>query len=750
MRRILVLLALCPAAAALAGECARDATADWMSGDALAAQVRPGDCAEVEQTPPDFSWPDIGTDARFRDARYELTLTYPDGRKKTLAAPQNYLNWNEVLPAGEYSWQVKAASARGTQESRARKFSVSEKSKPFLVPDMKALSAALAAKPHPRGLPEAAALKKMAAQRGAGLAALLREVDGKTRNPLPREPDHPNPGTNDASVFDEVKRTLNSLQAYALTGGDKYYADALRRVRNLAAWDPKGKTAFSERGMDRSARFMTFTLALGYDWLHPRLDAATKNQLGAVLKARMAQMYDELVGERSRIAARPRDSHGIQTSIMLGAMLPLVAGDIAEADGWMARTLPLALNLISPWAGEEGGFANGSAYSVWGMGDTLLYFYVLRWATGIDAAQKPWVRNWGRYMAYFDPPGSPARLFGDGHEQPMLNEMRARYGKGYAGFAPSPLAQWWASRLSGEDASRAEYLLSPLGSEKKSSLPEGTANSLYLPSTGWVAMHSSLADDARTSVYFKSSPPPFGAFNHSHADQNGFVVNAGGQRLAIESGYYDSYKSPHWINWLHQTRSKNAITYDGGKGQLFFEQGEKMVYGGITRYSGAPDYDIVTGDATRAYGGAVTAALRTLVYLRPDVLLVYDKLASGTPRRWEWNIHALDKMEPGEKKPGEKSVTIRNGGQSLCVDMLAAPPLEFSQTNEWTAPPRSGAEQWHGKFATQPLPAAQFIALLRIGCKDVSAEVASGAGGWKLTVGQKHITISESGEASVR
>jgi hypothetical protein len=348
-------------------------------------------------------------------------------------------------------------------------------------------------------------------------------------------------------------------------------------------------------------------------------------------------------------------------------------------------------------------------------------------------------------MAYFDPPGSPARLFGDGHEQAMLNEHRARYGKGYASFAPSPLAQWWASRLSGEDASRAEYLLSPLGSEKKVSLPQDAPNSLYLPSTGWVAMHSSLADDGRTSVYFKSAPPPFGAFNHSHADQNGFVLNAGGQRLAIESGYYDAYKSPHWMKWLHQTRSKNAITYDGGKGQLFFEQDDKEGYGGVTRFASAPGYDIVSGDATRAYGGAVTAALRTLVYLRPDVVVVYDRLASNTPRQWEWNIHALNRME-GE---GNR-IIIKNGGQSLCVDMLAGPPLTFTQTNEWTAPPRSGAEQWHGRFATQPLPAAQFIALLRIGCKEVNSQAVAAAGGWKLTVGQKTIAISESGEASVQ
>jgi len=380
------------------------------------------------------------------------------------------------------------------------------------------------------------------------------------------------------------------------------------------------------------------------------------------------------------------------------------------------------------------------------MGDTLLYFYVLRWSSGIDAAQKPWVRNWGRYMAYFDPPGSPVRLFGDGHEQAMLDEHRARYGKGYAGFAPSPLTQWWASRLSGEDASRAEFLMAPLSSLEKISLPKKIENSLYLPSIGWAAMHSSLADDERTSVYFKSAPPPFGAFNHSHADQNSFVINAGGQRLAIESGYYDAYKSPHWMKWLHQTRSKNAITYDGGKGQLFFEQDNKAAYGGVTRFAAAADHDIVSGDATQAYGGAVTAALRTLVYVRSsNVVVVYDRLKSDTARRWEWNIHALNKMEGGEQ-----TIRIRNGGQSLCVDRLGGTPAAFSQTNQWTEAPRKGEEQWHGRWTSEPLPAAEFVVVMRIGCKDVDPQVSRSDGGWKLRVAGKSIAINAVGEAAVQ
>jgi heparinase II/III-like protein/uncharacterized protein DUF4962 len=703
---------------------------DWMTvKEPLAQAIRPADCAVVQQTPPDFSWPESAS-----GARYELTLAYPDGRKRTLSAPLNYLNWDEALPPGTYAWQVKANG----EASRARRFTVDATALPFVVPPTEELLRRVKAKPRPRSLPDAATLRAMSAQRAGALAQLRREVDGKLRNPLPSEPNTGSTGANDARVFDEAKRTLNSLQAYTLLRDDKYYEDAVRRLRNMASWDPSGRTSFNAPGMDRSARFLTWMLVIGYDWLQPRLDAGTKSQLLATLRVRLGQMYGDVAGARPRIARQPRDSHGINALSMLAVMSVIVAGDIAEADSWVAGTLPLALNLMSPWAGEESGFANGSAYGTWAMGDTLLYWYALRHATGIDVAQKAWMRNWGRFMAYFDPPGSPARLFGDGHESSMFDEHKARYGKGYAHFAPTPLARWWASRITGEDAMRAEYLLSPPAPfSGPQPLPAGTPNSLYLPSTGWVAMHSALADEKRVSLYFKSAPPPYGAFNHSHADNNSFVVNAGGQRLAIESGYYDSYKSAHWRNWLHQTRAKNAITYDGGKGQLYFEQDNKMGYGAITRYGTDGDAELVTGDATQAYGGALKQALRTMVYLRPNLIVVYDKLASATPRQWEWNIHALNKIDVAS----DRKIRIANNGQSLCVEMLAAPEMRFTQSDEWSAPPARGAPQWHGRFSTQPLAAAEFIALLNVGCTDVAVRTTKDGAAWRLTVDKKEIRL---------
>jgi hypothetical protein len=343
-------------------------------------------------------------------------------------------------------------------------------------------------------------------------------------------------------------------------------------------------------------------------------------------------------------------------------------------------------------------------------------------------------------MAYFTPIGTPAQVFGDGFEM-NLTENRARFGKGHTYFTPTPLGRWHASKLSGEDQTRLEYLMAPPADFTTASFPAGTPNTLVLPTIGQVAMHSDLSNPARTSVYFKSSPPPYGAFNHSHADQNSFLVNSGGQRLAIETGYYDGYRTPHWLEWYHQTRAKNAITYDGGKGQAFYEQGGTMGYGALTRYASGSDYEIVTGDATQAYGGALTRAERSMVYLRPNLILVYDNLASAVGRQWEWNIHSVNAMNVVS---GSK-VSIENSGQTLCVDVLNGPPRRFDQTDRFTADP-SGTypRQWHGKFySTELLPATEFIVLLNVGCTTTTTSATKTNGVWTVTVNDKTVQISD-------
>ena len=768
---------------------------DWMADillnrqsslyDPGAAAVRPGDGQRVQQNPPDFSWPHLsGT------ARYEVTLTYPDSQTKTLSASRNWINWDEVLPPGNYSWQVQA----GTQSSNVRKFTVSADSVPFIVPDVASVINQLLAKPHPRGLPDPITLAQMAGQRAGALVNLRGRVNSNLNESLP-------PAGAQGEGVQYGNKALWSLMAYVYDRTDTYGEDAKRRVLNLASWDPRGPTALD----DQESINFAWVLTLGYDWLGPVLTQAEKDRILPNLSTRIGDLYGWVTGANGwppdspavppPLWLSPRDSHRNTLLPMVAVMSALLVGDLPEANTWVKDLLPFALNVLSPWSGEEAGNANGTAYGMWEVGAQLSTWYALRWATCgsrqtcVDLAQKAWVRNYEGFLAYFVPPtfaasidvhdarrsdpGTPIGLFGDGFAETQLFEERSRFGKGYTNFAPSALGCWYASRLTGEDSTRIEYLMSPPNTCASTAFPTGTSNSLYLPSIGWLAMHSDLADLDRTSVYFKSSPPPFGAYNHQSADQNAFVINSGGQRLAIESGYYGGqggdYNSNQWQWWVKRTKSKNAITFDGGQGQIAFEhqpnpyQLTNVHYGSITQRQSTADYDIVTGDATDAYNGALTKAVRSLVYLRPGTILVYDNLGSSTARTWEWNIHALN---PFIVIDGSR-IQITSGTQSLCADILAGPDRQFTPINapdydSWgrsnepvnyvSAAPSdpNAATQYHGKFVSaQPSTTAEIIALLRVGCIATAASATKTDGTWTVQIGDRTVTIDANGTVGV-
>lgn len=723
-----------PAVAQTNAGCTPVTGSDWMTAaNPLAQAIRPRDCATVEQSPPDFRWPEASS-----SASYSLTLIYPDGHARTLPATQNWRNWDETLPAGTYSWRVTYSGGTSLQ----RKFTVASNARPFLVPPPATLISTITAKPHPRSLPDATTLATMKSQRQTLISALLTDVNSRLTAALPSA----GSGANDA--FNYSKYALSSLQACVFTGQDSYCNDAIRRVANLASWDPSGATSYTAAGVDMAARYLTWTVATGYDWLYPRLNSTQRSQLLTNIRTRNGAMYNDVIGSRSRLATTPRDSHGNQTLSFVADIAALVLGDLSDANTWATNSLPLALNAVSPWGDDEGGFANANTQGIWDMGETLPVWVQLRYMTGVDLAQKAWVRNWSRWLTYFTPPGMPGgtTVFGDGFEMNEL-EHQARYGKGYIYFAPSPLGRWHASQLSGETA-RIEYLMAPPADfTGVQPFPAGTPNALALTAIGQVAMHSDLSSAGRTSIYFKSSPPPYGAFNHSHADQNGFVINAGGQRLAIESGYYDGYKTAHWLNWYHTTQAKNAITYDGGVGQLFYEKDGKMGYGKLTGFTTTSGYDIVTGDATQAYGGALTKAVRSMVYLRPNLIVVYDNLASATARQWEWNIHSLNQMAVASNT----QVMIQNGTQKLCITQLAGPAVNFSQTSQFSTAPTSGAQQWHGRFtSTTRLAATEFVTLLNVGCTTTTASARKATDGtWTIPVGDRTVSIGATGGISV-
>ncbi len=128
-----------------------------------------------------------------------------------------------------------------------------------------------------------------------------------------------------------------------------------------------------------------------------------------------------------------------------------------------------------------------------------------------------------------------------------------------------------------------------------------------------------------------------GPSNHEHADRNSVIFKAFGERLfhdPFHAAY--SYTQPHWL--LRQTEAHTAVLI-GGKGHQYHDGHEgtnsSWAEAKILAYRPGNGHLVVTSAATEAYrlvNKDVTLVTRTVVFLKPDVLLLCDRVRlSGTP-----------------------------------------------------------------------------------------------------------------------
>ncbi|HZM33728.1 MAG TPA: hypothetical protein VFC18_04470 [Burkholderiales bacterium] len=106
-------------------------------------------------------------------------------------------------------------------------------------------------------------------------AALMREVETRCGGTLlPAQ-----------HATEEARRTIAAMRAYAGTGNESYYREALRRALHIAAFDTRDSSA-------RDSRNIAWALALAHHWLSPRLDEAHKQALLEPLRARVRQWLE--------------------------------------------------------------------------------------------------------------------------------------------------------------------------------------------------------------------------------------------------------------------------------------------------------------------------------------------------------------------------------------------------------------------------------------------------------------------------
>jgi hypothetical protein len=729
------------------------AAADWVqSPNPLVISAAPKNYLTQVANPPVFTWPRHTSNP----ASYVLEISNDTAVYKTFTVTRNWLFPTDKLPNGAYNWRVRPSNDV-TGWSDRRNFNIDANARDFLVSDDAALRAKIVAKPRPRSVQSTMPVyanwsAAMKTERGTALSRMRAEVDWQmARIALPHDSNWPLSTAvvtaasvvQSAAVRTSIYANGRQLQAaallYRLTGEQKYLNETIIRADAFANLSVTGPTSYVNQ--DQGTRVIALSLAKTVDLLTDGLDATRRARYLSIIDQRTTDMYLDLAGNNGRMDQYPFDSHGGTNLAYLALIASLTVGDIDNANAWFDFAFRASVASTSVWSGPEGGFGNGTAYAQYTAEILQTIWQPLGIITDVDMFQKQWSRGFMHFLMQFVPPGSTRHVFGDEHE--VTPTMKVP--KGFMSRYATPQAAWYYRAVTDEMDSlmmlEAPYPM-PVSSIATVAPP---ANAALFPSIGWTAMHSDITDNNRTSVFFKSSP--YGSFNHSHADQNSFVVMKGGKALLTEAGYSDYYGSPLADSWYRHTKAHNAVTFDGGIGQAtggYTTQGytKQMVYGGrLTAFSTTSTVDYVEGDATPTYDGALSSAVRKLWYLRgQDAVVIHDRLTSPVARKFEWNMHSLATMA-FETDTKTVNVTDSTGTQRVCVSPIVSDP-DFTLEHRTGAAPKAGTVEDHAAYVSSVSRTNQeFLILVDVGCKRPTVVVTSGATSRTLTIGTQSITL---------
>jgi hypothetical protein len=250
--------------------------------------------------------------------------------------------------------------------------------------------------------------------------------------------------------------------------------------------------------------------------------------------------------------------------------------------------------------------------------------------------------------------------------------------------------QWWVEQNGGPEPTGGYvgYIRGAFG-KVKAIAPDGLPTSRLFKGIGQAFLNTNLTDAREgVQVLFKSSP--FGTQSHSSASNNSFVLWAYGQRLLIRTGHYDSYGSDHHKGWVWSTRSLNNITVNG-KDQ---RKRSAEAFGEITDFRTTPTMDIIVGEAGKSYeDGLLDRYTRTILFVKPDLVVVYDRLEAKEASTYEYWLHAINEIAVED----QHSIQVRAEDVACDIDFLAPAGLSFTQTDQYDPKPRQRFKllEWH-------------------------------------------------------
>ena len=735
---------------------------------------RPTDGQTVSVSPPSFVWRPMQNIVRWefivQNATQKDFYSIEDWAFNVHTPPK-------VFPAGQYSWKYRGFDKDGnpTKWSQTRTFEIPDSAQPMPLPERNELLSRIPAQ-HPRIFVRPDGIDRLRQLAKNELNAEYKELVKRCEDLLKNPPDTTEPPLyKEANKWKEELdtwwgnrvKTINVLENAALLAfvwnldGNEKYAELSKKLLLAALeWDPVGATGF--RYNDEAGMPYNYHFSRTYTFLNSRLTGEEKERCRAVMKIRGDEMYRHLF---PRMFWTPYESHNNRAWHFLGEVGLAFYGEIPEAADWVWFAMNNFYATYPVWSDDDGGWHEGLGY--WQSYQIRFCWWAdaMKVAFDINAFDKPYYSQIGYYPLYMTPPGTTGVQLGD-----LNNNVRS---SSYSELVDIVAMQsgnpyWrWFVKAHPEFKPPANYYTfirkaATRGNKTvEAKAPTDLPTARWFHGTGQVVLNTNLLDGTdNVQLLFKSAPAPFGAHSHGYESQNTYIFSAWNENLLINTGRRDFYGSPHHKDWMWSTRSVNNITVDG-IGQLLRSN---EAVGQIVQFENHSDYDIVVGDATEGYravnnpdypGGKVLEQYRrSIVFFKPDLLIVYDRLKAVRPATFEYWLHTKNPIQPLEtwfpngksaandtlfadwlKKTFEKTpitepqavklieplkelrnLCIRVDKVACSLDVLIPETLEMMQTNQYdpNPQPKVTVREWHVVAKTvEKKPEAEFLLVLR-------------------------------------
>jgi len=379
----------------------------------------------------------------------------------------------------------------------------------------------------------------------------------------------------------------------------------------------------------------------------------TKKRLAYVCQ----RLYELIENKETDYLANTSDDWSIDLASAMGCASIILIADDDRAKNWINTAHNIVMGFLDSMP-SDGSHTNGLVRWEYTLFNVCFYAQVLNNAYGIDYRFHKSIEK-ARHFAILasTPMANQVSLFDQGVDIKINNPTNGLLSKILTHWYQDGIIYWGIKNSPIKNHYHpAEIFYANMELEEVN--PKEKFGSVYFPNAGYVFLRSgwNINDNM---IAFKASKliQPF-----SHNDQNNIELTVKNKEMFIESGICYT-RHPNYSRRYPNTKAHNVIMIDG-KGQLPNRKEKK----GILEFVSNEDYDYVVADASHSYSKAKIFN-RNLLYIKPNVLILYDYIQLNTTGQVEWLWHSPYDIHV-HPLSGEKSILIEDEGVGLSIFVL--------------------------------------------------------------------------------